>query len=144
MSHSTKRRGNSKCAGVDGSAWIEVDALLLLRRGAIGLFAIQALHKLSRLEVSRIARAMQRRGWVKLEPDPEDRRARRMVLTPSGRAHADRLSEVRCDGSDAVQITLPANLATRLAKRLVHRTATHPLQADDADLLQALLAGVPK
>ncbi len=82
--------------------------------------------------VSRQVTSLERRGWVQREDDPDDRRATRLHLTPSGRtvvddltaAHAGSLARVTPDWTDADLDLLAAGLA-----RLNHDLAAHRLDA---------------
>jgi DNA-binding MarR family transcriptional regulator len=51
--------------------------------------------RLDRSVVSRLADALEERGWLRRERHPQDQRAVRLVLTGEGRAAADRLAGAR-------------------------------------------------
>ena len=126
-----------------GTTSVEIDALLLLRRGPIGLFAIQALHKLHRRDVSRIAQKLSRKGWARIEADPEDRRARRLVLTPKGKGLADVLSCDCWSGLGKVNVTVPAELLIGLVQSLAYRRVTERIAEHEVELLDCLLTQSP-
>ncbi|MFE2595514.1 MarR family winged helix-turn-helix transcriptional regulator [Streptomyces sp. NPDC057617] len=83
------------------------------------------------VEASHITRQVQhleKAGYVIRVPDPDDRRAQRIQLTPSGRATVDRIREASCR---AMQVALAAwspeelrQLAT-LFNRMVDDFITH-------------------
>jgi DNA-binding MarR family transcriptional regulator len=51
--------------------------------------------RLDRSVVSRLADALEERGWLRRERHPQDQRAVQLVLTDRGRAAADRLAGAR-------------------------------------------------
>jgi DNA-binding MarR family transcriptional regulator len=51
--------------------------------------------RLDRSVVSRLADALEERGWLRRERHPQDQRAVQLVLTDEGRAAADRLAGAR-------------------------------------------------
>jgi DNA-binding MarR family transcriptional regulator len=51
--------------------------------------------------ITRQVQRLQQAGYLDRAPDPDDRRAHLIQLTPSGRAAADRLREVRQRGMEA-------------------------------------------
>ncbi len=92
---------------------------------------------LDKSKVTRIVDHLAQRGWVRREPDPDDRRAVRVVLTPTGQAYRDEVTVARAatlhdrftalDATD--QATLSALLNTlrdHLADRLHNRTNEEP------------------
>lgn len=55
-----------------------------------------------------VADALVERGWVRRAPDPTDRRATTLTLTPSGRDLLGRIEDVRRAASERVLGVLPA------------------------------------
>lgn len=63
-------------------------ALLELRGGPLRVTALAARLRIDRSNVSRLCTHMERTGEVERVVDPDDRRARRIALTPMGEARA--------------------------------------------------------
>ncbi|MFI7504994.1 MarR family winged helix-turn-helix transcriptional regulator [Streptomyces sp. NPDC049687] len=105
-----------------------------LRPGELAqVLAVQASH------VTRQVQRLQRAGYVTRTPDPDDPRARRILLTPLGEEAVARLGDA---GARGMQLVLadwsPAEL--RLLARLVCRMAD-VLRADPADIVDAAGSG---
>jgi DNA-binding MarR family transcriptional regulator len=70
--------------------------------------------------ITRQVQRLQQDGYVDRAPDPDDRRAHLIQLTPSGRAAADRLREVRQRGMQDALARWPPQELHQLAT-LFHR-----------------------
>jgi len=97
--------------------------------------AAQADASLSRL--SHVVTRLERRGLVRREPCPEERRATNAVLTDDGLALVvatapGHVAEVRrrvFDGLTARDVADLARIADRIAARVDDRSATHPISS---------------
>lgn len=73
---------------------------------------------------SRVVAALVRQKYVRSEEDPEDRRRARIVVTPRGRALADKLQSIAAQMRSAVEAPLTVNeretLRNLLRKSLQH------------------------
>jgi DNA-binding MarR family transcriptional regulator len=67
----------------------------LVRDAPLGQHELGRRLRLQKSTVSRLVTQMVGRGWVVREPDPGDRRAAVLRLTPKGEAAAARLAEAR-------------------------------------------------
>ncbi len=68
---------------------------VLGRVGAVRLGELGAVLHLDKSTLSRQVDAVARLGLVERVPDPDDARARRVTLTPAGRARLEELTAVR-------------------------------------------------
>lgn len=55
---------------------------------------IQRVHR-DKGQIARLFRSLEEDGWIERTPDPADRRARLIALTPAGQAAAERLMDHR-------------------------------------------------
>lgn len=108
----------------------------LLEELSIGLTDMKLLHHLASLDeeptvkelaahmglslpgASRAADALLRRGWLERHEDPDDRRMKRLAITPDGSAILRRVEEARLAGLQEIVDTLPQDDLDRLAAAL--------------------------
>ena len=67
---------------------------------------------------SRIVDALLRRGWVERREDPDDRRMKRVGITPAGREIVDRIETARLVGLEKYAASLTPEQRTRLSSAL--------------------------
>jgi DNA-binding MarR family transcriptional regulator len=97
-----------RAAQATGLSSAQACLLLQLRRGSrsMGDLAVELICDAS--NVTQLVGRLQARGLVDREPDPSDRRARRVSITPAGR---------RACRAVETQFTLPAERVARLSER---------------------------
>jgi DNA-binding MarR family transcriptional regulator len=67
---------------------------------------------------SRTVDALLRRGWVERREDPDDRRMKRVGITPAGRSIVDRIETARLAGLEQYATSLTPEQRTRLSEAL--------------------------
>lgn len=67
---------------------------------------------------SRTVDALLRRGWVERREDPNDRRMKRVGITPAGRGIVDRIETARLAGLEQYATSLTPEQRTRLSEAL--------------------------
>jgi DNA-binding MarR family transcriptional regulator len=103
--------------------------------GPLAQHALADRLNLNRSHLVRYVDEIERRGLVRRDRDPEDRRRQRVDLTPSGRTLAERLQEVaRRSQAEFLQVLSERERQTLIA--LLHRV----LLADDQARLEAKAA----
>lgn len=96
--------------------------------------AVEASH------VTRQVQQLQKGGYVTRVPDPDDRRAQRIEITPAGREAVDRVREASCRGMQvALSEWSPEEL--RQLATLFHRMVDDFLSAEEAVITTADLEG---
>jgi DNA-binding MarR family transcriptional regulator len=78
--------------------------------------------------VTRQVQQLERSGYLARVPDPDDRRAQLIQLTPEGRAAVARIREVSCRGMQQVLADWPREDLSKLAslfRRMVDDFVTH-------------------
>lgn len=113
---------------------IEGGTLFLLRLlNRLGPARVTELAAQSRLDTSTVSRHVQnleRRGYVVRTPDPDDRRAHRLALSPEGRCAMEEMTQASLQTLEALLADWPSEDVeqfSRYMSRLVH-----DLQAPDA------------
>jgi DNA-binding MarR family transcriptional regulator len=96
-----------------------------LRLGELAnLLAVEASH------VTRQVQQLQKTGYVTRVPDPDDRRAQRIEITPAGKEAIDRVREASCHGMQvALKSWSPEEL--RQLATLFHRMVDDFYSAED-------------
>jgi len=83
--------------------------------------SVKELSDLLRLSLpgaSRIVDALMRRGWLERREDPDDRRMKRIGITPAGREILDRIETARLVGLEHYAASLTPEQRTRLSSAL--------------------------
>lgn len=83
-----------------GVSLSEYEILAMLSESAGGHLRMSALADLvlqSRSRITHTAARLERRGWVRRQPSPEDRRGVELWLMPAGRERLDELSPVHVE-----------------------------------------------
>ncbi|MFC7260271.1 MarR family winged helix-turn-helix transcriptional regulator [Streptomyces lutosisoli] len=91
------------------------------------LLAVEASH------VTRQVQQLQKAGYVTRVPDPDDRRAQRIEITPRGREAIDRVREASVRGMQVALKDWDSDELRQLA-RLFHRMVDDFYSAEDADI----------
>jgi DNA-binding MarR family transcriptional regulator len=121
------RRVESAGAGA-GLSFRQFAALQGIRHGACSPGEIARLWQVTPAVITGIIDRLERRGLVRREPDPDDRRRLRLVMTEAGRA-----------ASEEVEQALTGELAARLATATPHELAE---LGRSLDLLQRTLVSL--
>jgi|HubBroStandDraft_1064217.scaffolds.fasta_scaffold75023_2 DNA-binding MarR family transcriptional regulator len=90
----------------------------LNRPDSPGMAAVASLLGMDRTTLTAVLKPLQRRGLVKVTPDPADRRGRRMTLTAKGRKLLVRAVPVWRDTHAALEALLPDGNSDRLRNNL--------------------------
>jgi DNA-binding MarR family transcriptional regulator len=94
-----------------------------------GMAAVASLLAMDRTTLTAALKPLQRRGLLKVAPDPKDRRGRLLTLTAKGRKLLVRAVPVWKSTHLAVESQLGDNEPERLRKNL--RTLSRPVPGDD-------------
>lgn len=102
------------------------------RAGAMTAAAICRVSHVEKTKVSRAVAALETRGFLARGPDPEDRRAESLSLTPAGREVFGRLGALALDYDRALRDRLGAERAEAIVGVLRELIASGPEPDDPA------------
>jgi MarR family transcriptional regulator for hemolysin len=88
------------------------------------------------ISLARLVDRMEAAGWLQRRPDPADRRARRLYLTPKSRPVIDRIRVIAVGIYDEALAGLDRTARDQLIASLVHarRNLSEPVSAQAAPL----------
>ncbi|HUQ55603.1 MAG TPA: MarR family transcriptional regulator [Lentzea sp.] len=120
-----------------GMSFFEYHVLSMLSETPDRTLRLSRLAQLTSSSLSRLSNVVKRlesRGLLRREPDPDDRRASRAVLTPEGMAaveqaapgHVTTVRELVVDALDPAQLNQLRDAYERVLERLDPASATRP------------------
>lgn len=98
----------------------QAQLLCVLAGGPVGMTELSRALNLEKSSLTGLADRVERRGLIAREPDPQDRRACRISLTPNGKQLGDRTHTEICARLTALSDTLAEADRTRLATLIGH------------------------
>lgn len=108
----------------------------LSRHEGINQVGLADLLEVEPISLARLVDRMEAAGWLQRRPDPADRRARRLYLTPKSRPVIDRIRVIAVGIYDEALAGLDRTARDQLIASLVHarRNLSEPLSAQAAPL----------
>ena len=108
----------------------------LSRHEGINQVGLADLLEVEPISLARLVDRMEAAGWLQRRPDPADRRARRLYLTPKSRPVIDRIRVIAVGIYDEALAGLDRAARDQLIASLVHarRNLSEPVSAQAAPL----------
>jgi DNA-binding MarR family transcriptional regulator len=108
----------------------------LSRHEGINQVGLADLLEVEPISLARLVDRMEAAGWLQRRPDPADRRARRLYLTPKSRPVIDRIRVIAVGIYDEALAGLDRTARDQLIASLVHarRNLSEPVSAQAAPL----------
>ena len=114
-------------AGREGGLTVpQAQLLCVLQDGPLGMAELSSTVRLERSSLTGLVDRAEQRGLVERRPDPTDRRAVKVVLTPAGRRAVDGFHAQVTERLCATMSLLPAAERDRFTRSLAKLTADVP------------------